>query len=40
MLILIPLIRDNLIVSENIVIDSKSGYSGAGKKKLEDGLNV
>jgi len=29
---LIPLLKTNLIKSENIVIDSKSGYSGAGKK--------
>ncbi len=29
---LIPLIKDNLIKSDNIIIDSKSGYSGAGKK--------
>ncbi len=29
---LIPLIKDNLINSKSIIIDSKSGYSGAGKK--------
>tara|TARA_Y100000590_G_scaffold154663_1_gene177755 strand:+ start:39 stop:1073 length:1035 start_codon:yes stop_codon:yes gene_type:complete len=29
---LIPLIKDNLIKNDNIIIDSKSGYSGAGKK--------
>ncbi len=29
---LIPLLQANLIRSENIIIDSKSGYSGAGKK--------
>jgi N-acetyl-gamma-glutamyl-phosphate reductase len=29
---LIPLIQENLIRSDNIIIDSKSGYSGAGKK--------
>ncbi len=29
---LIPLIKNNLINSDNIIIDSKSGYSGAGKK--------
>ena len=28
---LIPLIRKNLIATNNIIIDSKSGYSGAGK---------
>ena len=29
---LIPLIKEQLIESDNIIIDSKSGYSGAGKK--------
>jgi len=29
---LIPLIKKNLIKSDNIIIDSKSGYSGAGRK--------
>ena len=29
---LIPLIKNNLISLKNIIIDSKSGYSGAGKK--------
>jgi len=29
---LIPLIKNKLINTENIIIDSKSGYSGAGKK--------
>ena len=29
---LIPLLKSNLIRSDNIIIDSKSGYSGAGKK--------
>ena len=29
---LIPLLKTNLIKSENIIIDSKSGYSGAGNK--------
>ena len=28
---LIPLIRENLINNKNIIIDSKSGYSGAGR---------
>ncbi len=28
---LIPLIKNNLIKNQNIIIDSKSGYSGAGK---------
>ena len=31
LLSLIPLFKDNLIESNNIIIDSKSGYSGAGK---------
>ena len=29
---LIPLLENRLILSKNIIIDSKSGYSGAGKK--------
>tara|TARA_Y100001970_G_scaffold191982_1_gene233339 strand:- start:1218 stop:2246 length:1029 start_codon:yes stop_codon:yes gene_type:complete len=29
---LFPLFKNNLIKTENIIIDSKSGYSGAGKK--------
>ena len=29
---LIPLVKNELIKNENIIIDSKSGYSGAGKK--------
>jgi len=29
---LIPLLLNNIIKSDNIIIDSKSGYSGAGKK--------
>ena len=36
---LIPLIKNNLIKNENIIIDSKSGYSGAGRgvhKKYKD----
>ena len=36
---LIPLIKKNLIKTENIIIDSKSGYSGAGRgvhKKFKD----
>ena len=28
---LVPLVKDNLIKTENIIIDSKSGYSGAGR---------
>ena len=28
---LIPLLKDKLVLSTNIIIDSKSGYSGAGK---------
>jgi len=36
---LIPLIKNNLIKTDNVIIDSKSGYSGAGKgvhKKYKD----
>ena len=36
---LIPLIKNNLINNKNIIIDSKSGYSGAGRevhKKYKD----
>ena len=36
---LIPLIKKNLVKTENIIIDSKSGYSGAGRgvhKKYKD----
>ena len=29
---LIPLLKNNMILTNNIIIDSKSGYSGAGKK--------
>ena len=29
---LIPLLKEDLILTNNIIIDSKSGYSGAGKK--------
>ena len=29
---LIPLFKSNLVKTKNIIIDSKSGYSGAGKK--------
>ena len=32
---LIPLLKDNLINTNEIIIDSKSGYSGAGKKTLD-----
>ena len=41
---LIPLFNNNLIKTENIIIDSKSGYSGAGKKfdktKINDSKNL
>jgi N-acetyl-gamma-glutamyl-phosphate reductase len=39
LLALIPLIKKNLIKTENVIIDSKSGYSGAGRavhKKYKD----
>ena len=32
---LIPLIKNNLIETKNIIIDSKSGYSGAGRGVLK-----
>ena len=35
---LIPLLKNNLINSSHIIIDSKSGVSGAGKKLVEDNL--
>ncbi len=35
---LIPLLKENLINSNEIIIDSKSGYSGAGKKTLNTKL--
>ena len=39
---LIPLIKKNLIKCKNIIIDSKSGYSGAGRKihKLNKAKNL
>ena len=37
---LIPLIKDNLIKTNNIIIDSKSGYSGAGKKFDLNNINL
>ena len=36
---LVPLVKNNLIKTDNIIIDSKSGYSGAGRgvhKKFKD----
>ena len=36
---IIPLLKNNLIKSENIIIDSKSGYSGAGKNLILTILN-
>ena len=35
---MIPLLKENLINSNEIIIDSKSGYSGAGKKTLNTKL--
>ena len=43
---LIPLIKKNLIKTENIIIDSKSGYSGAGRgihkknKNLDESISA
>ena len=36
---LIPLIKKNLIKTENIIIDSKSGYSGAGRGVYKKNIN-
>ena len=36
---LIPLLKKNLINNKNIIIDSKSGYSGAGKN-LKKNLSI
>jgi len=36
---LYPLIKKNVIEEDNIIIDAKSGYSGAGRQKIESGLN-
>ena len=36
---LVPLVKNKLIKTDNIIIDSKSGYSGAGRgvhKKFKD----
>lgn len=33
---LIPLVKENLVVSEEVVVDSKSGVSGAGRKAEVD----
>ncbi len=38
LLALIPILKNNLINTENIIIDSKSGYSGAGKKFNVDNI--
>ena len=35
----IPLFKENLIKTDNIIIDSKSGYSGAGKKFDQNNIN-
>jgi N-acetyl-gamma-glutamyl-phosphate reductase len=35
---LFPLLKNKLINESNIIIDAKSGYSGAGRKNLESGL--
>ena len=36
---LYPLIQKKVIDIDNIIIDAKSGYSGAGRQKIESGLN-
>ena len=35
---LYPLIKNGLIETKNIIIDAKSGYSGAGREKIESEL--
>lgn len=35
---LIPLLENNLVKKNNIIVDSKSGFSGAGKKIVVDNL--
>ncbi len=35
---LFPLLKEKLIKEENIIIDAKSGYSGAGRVNLKSGL--
>ena len=36
---LYPLLKNNLIKEDKIIIDAKSGYSGAGREKIESGLS-
>ena len=38
-LALYPLLKYSLIKEDKIIIDAKSGYSGAGREKIESGLN-
>ena len=38
-LALYPLLKYSLIKEDRIIIDAKSGYSGAGREKIESGLN-
>jgi N-acetyl-gamma-glutamyl-phosphate reductase len=35
---LLPLLKEDKIKLSNIIIDAKSGYSGAGREKIESGL--
>jgi len=37
-LALYPLLKEHLIEAKNIIIDAKSGYSGAGRNKIDSGL--
>ena len=39
-LALYPLLKEKLIDVKNIIIDAKSGYSGAGRKKLDSELGL
>lgn len=36
---LYPLLKSNLIKEDRIIIDAKSGFSGAGREKIDSGLN-
>ena len=37
-LALYPLLKSNIINHKNIIVDAKSGFSGAGKQKIDSGL--
>ena len=35
---LVPLLKKDVICNDDIIIDAKSGFSGAGRKNIENGL--